>query len=142
MLALGIIFMLAEVFVPSFGALGIGGLIAFVIGSIILFDEEGTGYAVSLPLIVTLSVTTAGFFLFVVGAAVKARNRPVVSGLEELLGATGEVIEDFAGKGRIRIHGEIWWAESTVPLHGGDKVRVDSVEGLVLRVHPAQGEMK
>jgi membrane-bound serine protease (ClpP class) len=142
LLALGIIFMLAEAFVPSFGALGIGGLIAFVIGSIILFDEEGTGYAVSLPLIVTLSVTTAGFFLFVVGAAVKARNRPVVSGLEELLGARGEVIEDFTGKGRIRIHGEIWWAESAVPLHGGDKVRVDAVEGLVLRVHPAQGEMK
>jgi membrane-bound serine protease (ClpP class) len=142
LLALGIIFMLAEVFVPSFGALGIGGLIAFVIGSIILFDEEGTDYAVSLPLIATLSVTTAGFFLFVVGAAVKARNRPVVSGMEELLGATGEVIEDFAGKGRIRIHGEIWWAESAVPLHGGDKVRVDSIEGLVLRVHPAQGEIK
>jgi len=78
----------------------------------------------------------------VVGAAIKARNRPVVSGLEELLGATGEVIEDFTGKGRIRIHGEIWWAESSMPLHGGDKVQVDSVEGLVLRVHPAQGEMK
>ncbi len=140
LLVLGIVFMLAEVFVPSFGALGIGGLIAFVIGSIILFEEDGTGYALSLPLIATLSVTTAGFFLFVVGAAVKARNRPVVSGMEELLGATGEVIEDFAGKGRIRIHSEVWWAESTVPLRGGDKVRVDSIEGLVLRVHPAQGE--
>jgi len=141
LLALGIIFMLAEAFVPSFGALGIGGLIAFVIGSIILFDEEGTDYAVSLPLIATLSVATAGFFLFVVGAAIKARNRPVVSGQEELLGATGEVIEDFTGKGRIRIHGEVWWAETAVPLHGGDRVRVDSIEGLVLRVHPAKGEM-
>jgi membrane-bound serine protease (ClpP class) len=140
LLVLGIIFMLAEVFVPSFGALGIGGLIAFVIGSIILFEEEGTGYAVSLPLIFTLSATTAGFFLFVVGAAVKARKRPVVSGMEELLGARGEVVEDFSGKGRIRIHGEIWWAESAVPLHSGDKVEVDSIEGLVLRVHPAQGE--
>ncbi|HYQ71267.1 MAG TPA: nodulation protein NfeD [Gammaproteobacteria bacterium] len=140
LLALGIIFMLAEAFVPSFGALGIGGLIAFVIGSIILFDEEGTGYAVSLPLIVTLSATTAGFFLFVVGAAIKARDRPVVSGMEELIGATGEVIEDFTGKGRIRIHGEVWWAETAVPLHGGDRVRVDSIEGLVLRVRPAQGE--
>jgi membrane-bound serine protease (ClpP class) len=140
LLALGIIFMLAEVFVPSFGALGIGGLIAFVIGSIILFDEEGTGYAVSLPLIFTLSATTAGFFLFVVGAAIKARNRPVVSGMEELLGARGEAVEDFSGKGRIRIHGEIWWAESAVPLRDGDKVQVDSIDGLVLRVHPAQGE--
>jgi len=140
LLALGIIFMLAEVFVPSFGALGIGGMIAFVIGSIILFDEEGTGYAVSLPLIVTLSAATTGFFLFVVGAAIKARNRPVVSGQEELLGAVGEVLEDFTGKGRIRIHGEVWWAESTVLLRGGDKVQVDSVDGLVLRVHPVKGE--
>jgi membrane-bound serine protease (ClpP class) len=140
LLMLGIIFMLAEVFVPSFGALGIGGLLAFVIGSIILFDEEGTGYAVSLPLIFTLSATTAGFFLFVVGAAVKARNRPVVSGMEELIGARGEAVEDFSGKGRIRVHSEIWWAESPVPLHSGDKVQVDSIEGLVMRVHPAQGE--
>jgi len=140
LLALGIIFMLAEVFVPSFGALGIGGMVAFVIGSIILFDEEGTGYAVSLPLIITLSASTAGFFLFVVGAAIKARQRPVVSGLEEMLGATGEVLEDFTGRGRIRIHGELWWADCAAPLQRGDRVRVESVEGLVLRVHPVKGE--
>ena len=140
LVALGIIFMLAEAIVPSFGALGFGGVIAFVTGSIILFDEAGPGYAVSLPLIAGLALVTAGFFLFVVGAAIKARQRPVVSGEEEMLHMVGEVIDDFTGKGRVRIHGEVWKAESTVPLHSGDKVKVVAVDGLVLKVQPAGQE--
>jgi membrane-bound serine protease (ClpP class) len=136
LLSLGIIFMLAEAFVPSFGALGFGGVIAFVIGSIILFDQEGTGYTVSLPLIFALSFTSAGFFLFIIGAAIKARERPVVSGLEELLHSNGEVLDDFEGKGRIRIHGEVWLAESATPLRRGDRVQVLAVDGLVLKVQP------
>ncbi|NOR40408.1 MAG: nodulation protein NfeD, partial [Gammaproteobacteria bacterium] len=136
LLSLGIIFMLAEAFVPSFGALGFGGVIAFVIGSIILFDQEGTGYAVSLPLIFTLSLITAGFFLFIIGAAIKARERPVVSGEEELLNTTGEALSDFEGKGRIRIHGEVWLAESATPVNQGDKVQVIAVNGLVLKIQP------
>jgi membrane-bound serine protease (ClpP class) len=140
LLCLGIVFMLGEVFVPSFGALGIGGVIAFVIGSVILFDKEGTGYAVSLPLIFGLSLVSAGFFLFVVGAAIKARNRPIVSGEEEMLHTIGEVLDDFDGRGRIRIHGEIWQAESPVPLKRGDRVRVVEVDGLVLRIRPKTQE--
>jgi len=141
LLALGIIFMLAEAFVPSFGALGFGGVIAFVTGSIILFDDAGPGYAVSLPLIISLSVVTAGFFLFIVGAAIKARRRPVVSGEEEMLHATGEVIDDFEGAGRIRVHGEVWNAESSVPLQCGDKVQVVAIDGLVLKVRPVTKEV-
>jgi len=140
LLSLGIIFMLAEAFVPSFGALGFGGVIAFVIGSIILFDQEGSDYAVSLPLIFTLSLLTAGFFLFIVGAAIKARNRPVVSGVEEMLTAVGEVLEDFEGNGRIRIHGEVWNARSAVPLHKGSLVKVIAMDGLVLHVKPVTKE--
>ncbi len=140
LLSLGIIFMLAEAFVPSFGALGFGGVIAFVIGSIILFDQEGSDYAVSLPLIFTLSLLTAGFFLFIVGAAIKARNRPVVSGQEEMLAAVGEVLEDFEGNGRIRIHGEVWNAKSVVPLHKGSLVEVIAMDGLVLHVKPVTKE--
>ncbi len=141
LLSLGIIFMLAEAFVPSFGALGFGGVIAFVIGSIILFDKEGTGYAVSLPLIFALSVLTAGFFLFIVGAAIKARERPVVSGQEEMLHASGEVLDDFESKGHIRIHGEVWQAESATPLRGGDRVQVIAIDGLVLKVQPLNQEV-
>jgi membrane-bound serine protease (ClpP class) len=141
LLSLGIIFMLAEAFVPSFGALGIGGVIAFVIGSIILFDQEGTGYAVSLPLILALSIISAAFFLFIVGAAIKARERPVVSGEEEMLHAVGEVLDDLEGKGHIRIHGEVWLAESATPLKRGDKVQVLAVDGLVLQVQPLHQEV-
>jgi len=141
LLSLGIIFMLAEAFVPSFGALGFGGVIAFVIGSIILFDKEGAGYAVSLPLIFGLSLSTAGFFLFIVGAAIKARERPVVSGQEEMLHATGEVLDDFEGKGRIRIHSEVWLAESAIPVRRGDRVKVVAVNGLVLKVKPLNQEL-
>jgi membrane-bound serine protease (ClpP class) len=141
LLSLGIIFMLAEAFAPSFGALGFGGVIAFVIGSIILFDQEGTGYAVSLPLIFALSLMTAGFFLFIIGAAIKARERPVVSGQEEMLHASGEVLDDFEGKGRIRIHGEIWSAESATALRRGDKVQVVAIDGLVLKVQPLNQEV-
>jgi membrane-bound serine protease (ClpP class) len=140
LLTLGILFMLGEAFVPSFGALGIGGVIAFVIGSVILFDQGAAGYAVSLPLILALSLASAGFFLFVVGTAVKARKRPVVSGREELLHTRGEVLDDFAGKGRIRIHGEVWQAETRVPLKRGDRVRVTAVDGLVLSVEPETKE--
>ncbi|NNJ94028.1 MAG: nodulation protein NfeD [Halobacteria archaeon] len=141
LVALGIIFMLAEAIVPSFGALGFGGVIAFVAGSVILFDEAGPGYAVSLPLIFGLALISAGFFLFVVGAAIKARNRPIVSGEEEMLHTVGEVIDDFDGNGRIRIHGEVWKAESAVPLYSGDKVRVIAVDGLVLKVQPTGQEV-
>jgi membrane-bound serine protease (ClpP class) len=141
LLSLGIMFMLAETFVPSFGALGFGGFIAFVIGSVILFDEESTGYAVSLPLILSLSVMSAGFFLFVIGAAIKARKRPVVSGQEEMLHTIGVVLEDFEGRGRVHIHGEDWSAESTLPLKRGDSVQVVAVDGLVLHVQPAKKEV-
>jgi membrane-bound serine protease (ClpP class) len=140
LLSLGLIFMLAEAFVPSFGALGIGGVIGFVIGSIILFDQGEAGYAVSLPLILALALLSAGFFLFIVGAAVKARRRPVVSGREELLHARGEALDDFAGSGWIRVHGEVWQAVTKVPLRRGEKVRVRSVEGLVLGVEPETEE--
>jgi membrane-bound serine protease (ClpP class) len=116
-------------------------VIAFVIGSIILFDQEGTGYAVSLPLIFALSLITAGFFLFMIGAAIKARARPVVTGQEEMLQASGEVLEDFKGKGRIRIHGEVWQAESALPLRRGDRVQVVAVDGLVLKVKPLNREV-
>ena len=140
LLVLGIIFMLGEAIVPSFGALGIGGVIAFVIGSIILFDEGGGQFGVSLPLILTVALVSAGFFIFVVGAAIEARRRPVVSGQEEMLNAVGEVIEDFEGEGRIHIHGEVWAAKSPSPVHRGDKVRVVALDGLVLHVQPLSEE--
>lgn len=131
---LGIVFMLAEMFVPSFGALGIGGMVAFVMGSIMLLDTDIPGYGISIPLIATVALVSAGFFLLVVSMAMKARKRPIVSGREELIGEVGEVVDDFDNEGWIRVHGELWRAKSNVPLHHGQKVNVIAMKGLMLQV--------
>jgi len=138
LMLLGIAFMVAEVFVTSFGALGIGGVIAFVVGSIMLLDTDIPGYGISIPLIGFFALSSAGLFMFVIGMAIKARQRPVVSGFEELLGSVGEVIDDFDVSGYIRLHSESWAAQSTVPVKRGQKVRVTAVDGLRLKVEPMQ----
>ena len=138
LLMLGIAFMIGEAFAPSFGALGMGGLIAFLIGSIILIDTETPGYGISLPLILTFTAVSGLFFLGIIGLAVKARARPVVSGQEQLLHATGTAMGDFNGAGRVRIHGESWQAMGSVPLRRGQAVRVMRIDGLTLYVEPQQ----
>ena len=90
LILLGTSFMVAEAFVPGFGMLGLGGLVAFVIGSIILFDAEGGGFGVAWPLIATTAAVSAAFFFGVVYLALRARRRVVVSGAEELIGSRGE----------------------------------------------------
>jgi membrane-bound serine protease (ClpP class) len=136
LIILGIAFMVGEALMPSFGSLGIGGLIAFVIGSVILIDTDVPGYGISPGLIAALSLASAAFLIFVVGMALKARRRPVVSGREELIGGTGVALENFDGDGHIRIHSEIWNARSGVPLRKGQQVRVIAMEGLILKVEP------
>ncbi len=136
LLLVGIAFMLAEVFVPSFGALGIGGMIAFVIGSVMLLDTGVPGYGVSIPLIVTFALLSAAFFLLILGMAVKARQRPVVSGMEQIMHSTGTVMDDFEQEGWARIHGEQWKVRSNIPLKRGEKIRVVAMDGLILHVEP------
>jgi len=130
LIILGIAFMVGEAFVPSFGALGIGGLIAFVIGSIILLDTDVMGRGIAWPLIATFALLNAGFFMVVLGMAVKARRRAVVSGIEQMIGSRGVAVEDFDGDGHIRVHGEIWSAQSAHPVRKGEHVRVVALEGL------------
>lgn len=139
LLLVGIAFMLAEVFVPSFGALGIGGMIAFVIGSVMLLDTGVPGYGVSIPLIVTFALLSAAFFLLILGMAIKARQRPVVSGMEQIVHSTGTVIDDFEQEGWARIHGEQWKVHSNMPLKRGDRIRVIAMDGLILTVEPDTG---
>lgn len=138
LIILGVSFMVAEAFAPSFGILGIGGIIAFVTGSIILIDTDAEGYGISLPLIFTLSATSALFFLGLIGLAIKARARPVVSGIQNLLGAHGEVSRDFEHSGMVHIHGELWTAHSETPVRAGQSVRVVGIEGLTLFIEPEE----
>ena len=138
LILLGIMFMVAELFAPSFGALGIGGVVSFVIGSVILFDTEGSELRVAIPLIIAVSAVTAGFFLIAIKMVFSAHRKPVVSGAEQMLGGIGEVMEDFDTRGRIRIHGETWWSISKTPLKKGNQVKVTEIDGLTLKVEPVE----
>jgi membrane-bound serine protease (ClpP class) len=134
LIVLGIGFMVAEAFLPAYGSLGIGGLIAFVIGSVILIDVPG--YSIPYALIGGLAVASAAFLVVIATVLLKSRRRPVVSGREELIGARGEVIEDFDQEGWARIHSETWRVRSRAPLKAGQRVKVAAMEGLLLDVVP------
>ncbi len=136
LILLGVALMLGEAFQPSFGILGIGGTVAFVIGSIILMDTDVPGLGIDLSVIITFTLSSALLFIFVVGMAIKARRRPVVSGAEELLGGEAVVLQDFEHEGRVAIHGETWRAASDLPLQKDQAVEVVSIKGLILHVKP------
>ena len=140
LILLGMVFMVAEAFAPSFGALGIGGFISFVIGSVILFDTTGSQMRVAIPLIVVVSAITAGFILLVIRMFFSSRRKPVVSGFEELIGLRGTVVSDFDGKGHIHIHGEKWQCHGHQPMKQGERVKVTAIDGLTLEVEPVAEE--
>ena len=134
LMALGMAFLVAEIFVPTSGALAIGGVIAFVAGAMMLIDTDVPGFGIPLALIAAIAVVTALFVLVVVDMAVKSRRRPIVSGREELSGGGGEVLDDFTGEGWARVHGETWRVRSATPLTRGQRVRVTRIDGLTLDV--------
>ncbi len=134
LIVLGIGFIVAELFVTSYGALGIGGVIAFVLGSVMLIETDVPGYDIPWTLIALVASVTAAFFLVVIGMALRARRRPVVSGSEELIGARGQIIEHVNGEWWARVHSEVWKVRSPADLHAGQSVRVTRIDGLVLEV--------
>ncbi|MBE0627233.1 MAG: nodulation protein NfeD [Burkholderiales bacterium] len=134
LILLGIAFMVAEAFLPAFGSLGIGGLIAFVIGSVMLYDTDLPDFSIPLELIGGFAAASAAFLMLVVGVLLKSQRRPVVSGREELLGAPGVVLEDFQREGWARVHSENWRVRAATPLRAGQRVRVAAIDGLMLDV--------
>lgn len=143
LIVLGLALMVSEAFVPSFGALGIGGIIAFVVGSILLLDTDIPGFRVSPYLIGTIALISSGVAMFFMTMAVRAWRRPVVSGAEGMLGTTGVVIDWSGTTGTVRTRGEIWAARSDTPVKKGNSVCVVGREGLVLEVErlpEAEGE--
>ncbi len=138
LILLGVILLVAELFVPSFGALGMGGIIAFVIGSIILIDTDVEAFKVSIPLVATMATVTGGLMLAVVWVAIQQRRRPVVTGREQMLGDVGIVENSFSDTGTIRIHSESWTAKTSQPLQKGQKVKVVAMDGLTLTVTPLE----
>lgn len=137
LIIIGIAFMVAEVFLPAFGSLGIGGLIAFVLGSIMLIeDTELPGFEIPYALIAGVAAASAGFLIFVLGMLARSRKRAVVSGREHMIGAVGEALEDFDGEGWARVRGEQWKVRASRPVRRGQKLRVTGMRGLVLSVEP------
>jgi membrane-bound serine protease (ClpP class) len=134
LLLLGIAFMVAEVWITSHGALAAGGLVAFVIGSVMLIDTDVPQFEIPYALIGGVTAASGAFVFLVVGMLLRSRRRPVVSGREELIGAPGEALEDIAGEGWARVHGERWRVRTRAPLKRGQALRVAAIDGLVLEV--------
>src|SRR5919197_3784530 len=132
---IGIGFMAAEAFFPAYGSLGVGGLIAFVLGSIMLIEDTNVpGFEIPVALIAGVAAASAGFLIFVIGMLVRSHQRPVVSGREQMIGASGEALEDFEGEGWARVRGESWRVRARGPVRRGERLRVTAMHGLVLTV--------
>jgi membrane-bound serine protease (ClpP class) len=139
LLMLGIGCLVAEAFLPTFGTLGIGGIVAFAIGALMLVDTDVPGFGVPPGLVAALALFSAVFVFAVSGLALKARRRPVVSGGEAMLGSIGVMLEGGEGVGWARVQGERWRVQPASPaaLPGqGARVRVTARDGLTLTVEP------
>lgn len=136
LIVLGVALMTAEIALPNVGALGIGGVVALVAGSLILFDPELPGFGVSGHLIAGIGLVSALAFTGVLWMAARARRQPVTTGADELVGHLAVAVDDFDGRGQVRIRGEVWQAISTAPASRGEPLRVLAMDGLTLRVAP------
>lgn len=138
LIVLGVVFFLAEVKVASHGLLGAGGVVSLVLGSIILF--RGEGIRVSWGVIAGATVATAAFFMFIVGAALRAQRRRVTTGDAGLEGALGIVVARVAPRGQVRVGDELWNAVADSDIEVGSEVEITGVDRLTLRVRPRARE--
>ncbi len=136
LILLGIALMVTELVTPTFGAVGVAGVVAFIVGSIILFDTDVEGFQVSMPLVVTVGAAAGVIFSATILIALRQRRRPVVSGREEMIGAEAQALESFEESGRVMAHGEIWSARTASPVQSGQKLRIKNIHGLTLEVEP------
>ncbi|HEX2548233.1 MAG TPA: nodulation protein NfeD [Gammaproteobacteria bacterium] len=136
LLLLGIAFMIAEAFVTSYGLLGVGGFIAFVVGSIFLFDTSVPGFHIAWSIIIVMSLISVGLLCLIIWLTTKSIRQPVVTGREALIGTIGEVLEYYTDYMLVRVQGEIWNAQCEERLQVGQKVRVTKIGNLKLTVEP------
>jgi membrane-bound serine protease (ClpP class) len=129
-----IIMFIAEIKVPSYGLLTVGGVISMTLGSLMLIRTDLPSMQVSLWVILPTAIATAGFFVLVIGMALKIRKRKPVTGIEVFIGADGIAGSEINPRGQVLIHGEIWDAVSTEPIREGESVEVTGIEGLKLHI--------
>lgn len=133
---LGVAMLVAELFLPSFGIIGVGGLVAFVLGSLFLFDPAETGLAIDRRLIASAAAAVGLVMLFLATMVARAMRRPPTTGPEGLIGAIGEARSRLEPRGTVFVHGELWRAEASRTVESGTPVQVLAVSGLTLRVEP------
>ncbi|MCW8905703.1 MAG: nodulation protein NfeD, partial [Sedimenticola sp.] len=134
LMLLGVGLIAAEVMMPSFGIFGIGGLIAFVIGSIMLMDTDVPAYQIAMPVIAALSLMTGLLLFAVLGMAMRAHRRPRVFDVGSGVGRTVLVEQVNPGQALARYDGELWAVRCDAPLAVGDRVRIRKLDGLILVV--------
>jgi membrane-bound serine protease (ClpP class) len=136
LIVLGIALMVAEAFAPSFGVLGVGGVLAFVIGSIILMDTQTPGFQIARPLIGGMALASGLMILLMASYFMRSRRQPVTTGADQLLREPAVAMADFDGSGPVRIRGEIWNAVTRAPVRSGQSLHVVRIHGLTLEVEP------
>lgn len=134
LIILGISFMVGEVFISGFGILGIGGVVAFAFGSVLLFDTETLGSGISLPIIIAFSLVSLTFFILVMRLFLKSRSAKIVTGTQEMVGSIAEVVKSNESAYLVHCHGETWSAISQDRLIVGQRVQVIELSGLILNV--------
>ncbi len=133
---LGIVFLILEATVTSFGLLAIGGIISMLLGSVMLIKTDVEFLRISWSVILPVVALAAAFSFFLVGMGVKAMRRPAVTGREEMVGLVGIVKTALTPQGQLAVHGELWQAVSELPLQPGDEAEVTGIDGLRLHVKP------
>jgi membrane-bound serine protease (ClpP class) len=136
LIILGVMLIVGEAFMPSFGALGLGGIVAFIFGSIILLDSNVPGMQISRLLIFSIALVASSLLLALIYALMRLRRTLPVSGTDGMLNEVAEALEDFERHGTVFIHGERWNARTEVAISKGDKLHVRNIDGLTLEVTP------
>lgn len=140
LIILGIIFFILEVKVISHGALGIAGVIAIIIGSIMLIDDPSGMFTLSWKSILAVAAALSAFFFGIAAYALRAHMSKVTTGVEGLIGETGVAKTDIIGTGKVQVHGELWNARSSSAVKAGDEIVVTGVERLVVEVKKKEGK--
>jgi membrane-bound serine protease (ClpP class) len=136
LIIVGIALIVAEAYAPSFGALGLGGITAFVFGAIIMFDSDIPGFGISIAFVIGVGLTFALLLIWLLGFLLKLRRRGAVSGEGSIIGGTAVAMEDFVGDGKVWLEGEAWHARSQVAVTKDEQLIVTRLDGLTLDVEP------
>ena len=137
LIIVGLGLMTAEAFAPSFGALGLGGIAAFVFGAIMMFDSGIPGFGISIAFVTSVAIVAALLIIWMVSFVLKLRRRGGVSGIDSIIGGIGTAMQDFDGEGKVWLEGEAWSARCPVAIEKDQEVIVTAMDGLILDVKPA-----